>query len=84
MFSCQQAAGNDPYCFVEFYDHRHAAASMAAINGRKIMGKVSYRIYRVSGDGWALVWEEGFVCMNHMKEISGQKYALERQNQPEL
>ncbi|XP_008333656.1 nucleolysin TIA-1-like isoform X3 [Cynoglossus semilaevis] len=33
------AAGNDPYCFVEFYDHRHAAASMAAINGRKIMGK---------------------------------------------
>ncbi|XP_075961158.1 cytotoxic granule associated RNA binding protein TIA1-like isoform X1 [Anarhichas minor] len=32
-------AGNDPYCFVEFYDHRHAAASLAAMNGRKIMGK---------------------------------------------
>uniref|UniRef100_A0A6Q2YQZ2 RRM domain-containing protein n=1 Tax=Esox lucius TaxID=8010 RepID=A0A6Q2YQZ2_ESOLU len=44
-------AGNDPYCFVEFYEHRHAAASLAAMNGRKIMGKVSYRIYRVSWDG---------------------------------
>uniref|UniRef100_A0A8C6PZ59 Nucleolysin TIA-1 isoform p40-like n=1 Tax=Nothobranchius furzeri TaxID=105023 RepID=A0A8C6PZ59_NOTFU len=32
-------AGNDPYCFVEFYDHRHAAASLAAMNGRKILGK---------------------------------------------
>ncbi|KAG8440885.1 hypothetical protein GDO86_006571 [Hymenochirus boettgeri] len=34
-----QAAGNDPYCFVEFFEHRHAAASLAAMNGRKIMGK---------------------------------------------
>lgn len=50
-----QTAGNDPYCFVEFYEHRHAAASLAAMNGRKIMGKVSYRMYRVSGDGWASV-----------------------------
>ncbi|ETE73027.1 hypothetical protein L345_01140, partial [Ophiophagus hannah] len=33
-------AGNDPYCFVEFYEHRHAAAALAAMNGRKIMGKV--------------------------------------------
>uniref|UniRef100_A0A4W5K608 TIA1 cytotoxic granule-associated RNA binding protein n=1 Tax=Hucho hucho TaxID=62062 RepID=A0A4W5K608_9TELE len=32
-------AGNDPYCFVEFYEHRHAASSLAAMNGRKIMGK---------------------------------------------
>uniref|UniRef100_A0A8C7TPW9 Nucleolysin TIAR n=1 Tax=Oncorhynchus mykiss TaxID=8022 RepID=A0A8C7TPW9_ONCMY len=32
-------AGNDPYCFVEFYEHRHAAASLSAMNGRKIMGK---------------------------------------------
>ncbi|KAM9393404.1 cytotoxic granule associated RNA binding protein TIA1-like isoform 2-T2 [Pholidichthys leucotaenia] len=32
-------AGNDPYCFVEFYEHRHAAASLAAMNGRKILGK---------------------------------------------
>ncbi|XP_075030824.1 cytotoxic granule associated RNA binding protein TIA1 isoform X3 [Calonectris borealis] len=31
-------AGNDPYCFVEFYEHRHAAAALAAMNGRKIMG----------------------------------------------
>lgn len=38
---------------MEFYDHRHAAASLAAMNGRKILGKVSYRVYRVSGDGWA-------------------------------
>lgn len=48
-FSHVQTAGNDPYCFIEFYDHRHAAASLAAMNGRKIMGKVSYRISRVSG-----------------------------------
>ncbi|XP_072565057.1 cytotoxic granule associated RNA binding protein TIA1-like [Paramormyrops kingsleyae] len=32
-------AGNDPYCFVELYEHRHAAAALAAMNGRKIMGK---------------------------------------------
>ena len=32
-------AGNDPYCFVEFYEHRHAASALAAMNGRKIMGK---------------------------------------------
>ena len=42
---------------MEFYDHRHAAASLAAMNGRKIMGKVSYRIYRVSGDGCSLDWK---------------------------
>jgi RNA recognition motif-containing protein len=46
-----QTAGNDPYCFVEFYEHRHAAASLSAMNGRKIMGKVSYRIYKLSWDG---------------------------------
>ncbi|XP_032266671.1 cytotoxic granule associated RNA binding protein TIA1 isoform X15 [Mirounga angustirostris] len=34
-----RTAGNDPYCFVEFYEHRHAAAALAAMNGRKIMGK---------------------------------------------
>lgn len=43
-----QTAGNDPYCFVELYEHRHAAAALAAMNGRKIMGKVSYRISWVS------------------------------------
>ncbi|KTG04924.1 hypothetical protein cypCar_00002467 [Cyprinus carpio] len=32
-------AGNDPYCFVEFYENRHAAAALAAMNGRKILGK---------------------------------------------
>uniref|UniRef100_A0A8C6FRE9 RRM domain-containing protein n=1 Tax=Moschus moschiferus TaxID=68415 RepID=A0A8C6FRE9_MOSMO len=30
---------NDPYCFVEFYEHRDAAAALAAMNGRKIWGK---------------------------------------------
>lgn len=35
-----QTAGNDPYCFVEFYENRHAAAALAAMNGRKILGKV--------------------------------------------
>uniref|UniRef100_A0A8C9DQ40 Cytotoxic granule associated RNA binding protein TIA1 n=2 Tax=Lemuridae TaxID=9445 RepID=A0A8C9DQ40_PROSS len=34
-----RTAGNDPYCFVEFHEHRHAAAALAAMNGRKIMGK---------------------------------------------
>ncbi|XP_074020159.1 cytotoxic granule associated RNA binding protein TIA1 isoform X2 [Numenius arquata] len=34
-----ESTGNDPYCFVEFYEHRHAAAALAAMNGRKIMGK---------------------------------------------
>ncbi|XP_078812153.1 cytotoxic granule associated RNA binding protein TIA1 isoform X3 [Oryzias latipes] len=32
-------AGHDPYCFVEFYEHRHATATIAAMNGRKILGK---------------------------------------------
>ncbi|XP_078449401.1 cytotoxic granule associated RNA binding protein TIA1-like isoform X2 [Lampetra fluviatilis] len=32
-------ASSDPYCFVEFYEHRHAAAALAAMNGRKILGK---------------------------------------------
>uniref|UniRef100_A0A673KK88 Nucleolysin TIA-1-like n=1 Tax=Sinocyclocheilus rhinocerous TaxID=307959 RepID=A0A673KK88_9TELE len=32
-------AGNDPYCFVEFFENRHAAAALAAMNGRKILGK---------------------------------------------
>ncbi|XP_014894981.1 nucleolysin TIAR [Poecilia latipinna] len=30
---------NDPYCFVEFYERRDAAAALAAMNGRKILGK---------------------------------------------
>ncbi|KAL8174087.1 UNVERIFIED_CONTAM: Nucleolysin TIA-1 isoform, partial [Gekko kuhli] len=38
-YSSHVTAGNDPYCFVEFYEHRHAAAALAAMNGRKIMGK---------------------------------------------
>ncbi|PIO25139.1 hypothetical protein AB205_0170590 [Aquarana catesbeiana] len=32
-------SNNDPYCFVEFYEHRDAAAALAAMNGRKILGK---------------------------------------------
>uniref|UniRef100_A0A8C6Q7M3 Nucleolysin TIAR n=1 Tax=Nothobranchius furzeri TaxID=105023 RepID=A0A8C6Q7M3_NOTFU len=30
---------NDPYCFVEFFEHKDAAAALAAMNGRKILGK---------------------------------------------
>ncbi|KAM9364668.1 nucleolysin TIAR isoform 2-T2 [Pholidichthys leucotaenia] len=30
---------NDPYCFVEFFEHKNAAAALAAMNGRKILGK---------------------------------------------
>lgn len=67
LFSRWQTAGNDPYCFVEFYDHRHAAASLAAMNGRKIMGKVSYRIYRVSGDGWVLGVGHCVDCVLYLK-----------------
>lgn len=43
-----QTAGHDPYCFVEFYEYRHATATIAAMNGRKILGKVSYHISWVS------------------------------------
>ncbi|XP_069608751.1 nucleolysin TIAR isoform X1 [Ranitomeya imitator] len=32
-------SSNDPYCFVEFFEHRDAAAALAAMNGRKILGK---------------------------------------------
>ncbi|XP_062319963.1 nucleolysin TIAR isoform X1 [Osmerus eperlanus] len=38
-FSVLQQTSNDPYCFVEFYEHRDAAAALAAMNGRKILGK---------------------------------------------
>uniref|UniRef100_A0AAY5L3P0 RRM domain-containing protein n=1 Tax=Esox lucius TaxID=8010 RepID=A0AAY5L3P0_ESOLU len=38
-FSVLQQSSNDPYCFVEFFEHRDAAAALAAMNGRKIMGK---------------------------------------------
>ena len=44
-------AGNDPYCFVEFYEHKHAIAALTAMNGRKIMGKVSDCFYWVSREG---------------------------------
>uniref|UniRef100_A0A3Q3WFM2 RRM domain-containing protein n=1 Tax=Mola mola TaxID=94237 RepID=A0A3Q3WFM2_MOLML len=30
---------NDPYCFVEFCERKDAAAAVAAMNGRKILGK---------------------------------------------
>uniref|UniRef100_UPI00358E6C9B nucleolysin TIAR-like isoform X2 n=1 Tax=Myxine glutinosa TaxID=7769 RepID=UPI00358E6C9B len=34
-----QQGSSDPYCFVEFHEHRHAAAALGAMNGRKILGK---------------------------------------------
>ncbi len=39
-FSVLQHTSNDPYCFVEFFEYRDAAAALAAMNGRKILGKV--------------------------------------------
>lgn len=33
--------GNDPYAFVEFIDGNSAAAALAALNKRMVMGKVS-------------------------------------------
>lgn len=39
-FSVLQHTSNDPYCFVEFFEHRDAASALAAMNGRKILGKV--------------------------------------------
>uniref|UniRef100_A0A673JSC3 Nucleolysin TIAR n=1 Tax=Sinocyclocheilus rhinocerous TaxID=307959 RepID=A0A673JSC3_9TELE len=38
-FSVLQHTSNDPYCFVEFFEYRDAAAALAAMNGRKILGK---------------------------------------------
>ncbi|XP_069823837.1 nucleolysin TIAR isoform X1 [Dendropsophus ebraccatus] len=38
-FSVLPNSSNDPYCFVEFFEHRDAAAALAAMNGRKILGK---------------------------------------------
>lgn len=43
-FSILQHTSNDPYCFVEFYEHRDAAAALAAMNGRKILGKVQLHL----------------------------------------
>lgn len=50
-FSAMPNSNNDPYCFVEFYEHRDAAAALAAMNGRKILGKVS-RFYDLCGEMW--------------------------------
>lgn len=50
---------------MEFYEHRHAAAALAAMNGRKIMGKVSCRVYWVSCSwqtgwrGWNVTGDKG-------------------------
>lgn len=61
-----QTAGHDPYCFVEFYEHRHATATIAAMNGRKILGKVSNHISWASqlGQGWV-----GKVQMEWLKKL---------------
>lgn len=53
---------------MEFYEHRHAAASLAAMNGRKIMGKVSYRVYRVSGNKWASVLPAVYLIFKMRKD----------------
>lgn len=43
-----QHTSNDPYCFVEFFEHRDAAAALAAMNGRKILGKVRLNMFTAS------------------------------------
>ena len=43
-------AGNDPYAFVEFYDHQSAAAALAAMNKRMCLGKVKTTLVH----GWLL------------------------------
>lgn len=65
VFCPLQTAGHDPYCFVEFYEHRHATATIAAMNGRKILGKVSNQFSWVSqlGQGWV-----GRVQMKQLKK----------------
>lgn len=50
-FSAMPNSSNDPYCFVEFYEHRDAAAALAAMNGRKILGKVRW-VYDLCGEMW--------------------------------
>lgn len=41
VFNCPFQPGNDPYAFVEFIDGSSAAAALAALNKRMVMGKVS-------------------------------------------
>lgn len=63
-----QTAGHDPYCFVEFYEHRHATATIAAMNGRKILGKVSNRIFWVTRlrrfQDWVSNWPKSLYLCN--------------------
>ena len=47
----QQHTSNDPYCSVEFFEHRNAAAALAAMNGRKILGKVCHFVPRFNLKG---------------------------------
>lgn len=39
--------GADPYCFVEFYEHKDAAAALSAMNKRMCMGRVSDLCYLI-------------------------------------
>lgn len=49
-----QHTSSDPYCFVEFVDHKDAASARATMNKRKILGKV-----RTFGP-YNLVWRNCF------------------------
>lgn len=44
MFLYLLQPGNDPYAFVEFYEHSAAASALAAMNKRNCMGRVSRHI----------------------------------------
>lgn len=41
---CFFQPGADPYCFVEFYEHKDAAAALSAMNKRMCMGRVSHNV----------------------------------------
>lgn len=49
----------DPYCFVEFYDHESAAAALAAMNKRMCLGRVSIEIRKDNPCVWNGLWVFG-------------------------
>lgn len=72
----------DPYCFVEFYDHESAAAALAAMNKRMCLGRVSWRCRNVALHEtflcfslcWWMLSNNHWICLyNNGKNCYGQK-----------
>lgn len=59
-----QHTSNDPYCFVEFCERKDAAAAVAAMNGRKILGKVGNPTSPTSQTHWVSPSTETFWCLD--------------------